>query len=608
MLPYQKIRQTLLFIQTFSAIALAGMPPSGRPGRPEPVAPGMPAVMIASPVISVERALDSIPAAAGCGDMFFDLFIQTAQAEQYGEAVLSLIFVHTGSLALISEYTFSEYCPGGQCVGSSVTADSLLRVDISLRGVIGPEAGASGRKRLSRIALRGSNSCITAIGVTDVSLRMAGTGRPVTPVIRSVVTPDNSGDDVCAGEVEFSCSTPEGNPVKGVGYTIAGGGCTMTGTADDYGSKLVCLCPVKEQVISPFKSDDLLNGVTVFDQVLIFRHILATERLGSPYRMLAADVNESKSITMYGVVALGKLILGDSAGLAGVASWRFVPKNVSFDQGTNSFNSDFTKNMVLSVTPGRMEASFYGIKTGDVNGAAGERPAGERRRTSLAFAEFRGVAGSETEVPVFAPELYNLAAWQLALRYDTAKYRLSDVRWPEELPAFQGRDWHEPRRGEVRLVWYSGESAGLRVDRGTPLFYLRFVSLENDSKGRISLSGDMESLAYNAAGAATDIQLDRLPAADVRRNAGKAQAPESWEAAVYPNPVPDHFRLNLTIPRGGYCRIRITDQFGRQRWLLEQYVEAGFRSFNGPDTLPGGVYFVQFVTEWGTRELRLRKF
>lgn len=90
MLPYQKIRQTLLFIQTFSAIALVGMPASGRPGYPEPVASGMPAVMIASPVISVERALDSIPAAAGCGDMFFDLFIQTAQTEQYGEAMLSL--------------------------------------------------------------------------------------------------------------------------------------------------------------------------------------------------------------------------------------------------------------------------------------------------------------------------------------------------------------------------------------------------------------------------------------------------------------------------------------------------------------------------------------
>ena len=84
MLPYQKIRQTLLFIQTFSTIALAGITASGRPDCPEPVAPGMPAVMIASPVISVEWALDSIPAAAGCGDMFFDLFIQTAKAERYG--------------------------------------------------------------------------------------------------------------------------------------------------------------------------------------------------------------------------------------------------------------------------------------------------------------------------------------------------------------------------------------------------------------------------------------------------------------------------------------------------------------------------------------------
>jgi hypothetical protein len=58
------------------------------------------------------------------------------------------------------------------------------------------------------------------------------------------------------------------------------------------------------------KDNDPLNGVSTFDLVLINKHILGLEPLNSPYKMIAADANNSRSITTFDIVELRKLILG----------------------------------------------------------------------------------------------------------------------------------------------------------------------------------------------------------------------------------------------------------------------------------------------------------
>jgi hypothetical protein len=62
--------------------------------------------------------------------------------------------------------------------------------------------------------------------------------------------------------------------------------------------------------ITPVKDDNPLNGVTTYDLVLMSKHILGIEPLGSPYKMIAADANKSNSITTFDIVELRKLILG----------------------------------------------------------------------------------------------------------------------------------------------------------------------------------------------------------------------------------------------------------------------------------------------------------
>jgi hypothetical protein len=94
--------------------------------------------------------------------------------------------------------------------------------------------------------------------------------------------------------------------------------------------------------VTPMKDNDPLNGVSTFDLVLINKHILGLEPLSTPYKMIAADANNSRSITTFDIVELRKLILGIYTELPNNTSWRFVDK-ASLPEPSNPFRRSSRK-------------------------------------------------------------------------------------------------------------------------------------------------------------------------------------------------------------------------------------------------------------------------
>jgi hypothetical protein len=123
--------------------------------------------------------------------------------------------------------------------------------------------------------------------------------------------------------------------------------------------------------ISPAKDDNPLNGVTTYDLVLISKHILGIEPLGSPYKMIAADANKSNSITTFDIVELRKLILGIYSELPSNTSWRFVDKAQVFANPANPFAETIRENISVGVALANLtDEDFLGVKIGDVNNTA----------------------------------------------------------------------------------------------------------------------------------------------------------------------------------------------------------------------------------------------
>jgi hypothetical protein len=120
--------------------------------------------------------------------------------------------------------------------------------------------------------------------------------------------------------------------------------------------------------LSPLKDSLPLEGISTLDLVLIQRHILGLESISSPYRLIAADVNHSGSVTAADLTELRKLILGVNQRFTNNTSWRFVDAGYVFPDPSNPW--PWTEILQYDLIETDMtQSDFIAVKTGDVNGS-----------------------------------------------------------------------------------------------------------------------------------------------------------------------------------------------------------------------------------------------
>jgi hypothetical protein len=121
--------------------------------------------------------------------------------------------------------------------------------------------------------------------------------------------------------------------------------------------------------IVPSLDENYNEGVSTLDLVLIQRHLLGLAELDNPYKVIAADINNSESITASDLLQLRKLILGIYSELPNNDSWRFVDAAIEFADENDPF--PFAGNVSMeNVSEDYMDADFVAVKIGDVNNSA----------------------------------------------------------------------------------------------------------------------------------------------------------------------------------------------------------------------------------------------
>ena len=123
--------------------------------------------------------------------------------------------------------------------------------------------------------------------------------------------------------------------------------------------------------VTPNKEGNPLNGVSTFDIVLIQQHILGFNRLDSPYKIIAADVNNSGSVTTLDLIAIRRLILSLDQGFSNVPSWKFIKAYFDFPDPENPWLTEFPEYIHFNdLNTSRSNQDFIAIKMGDVNDSA----------------------------------------------------------------------------------------------------------------------------------------------------------------------------------------------------------------------------------------------
>ncbi len=366
--------------------------------------------------------------------------------------------------------------------------------------------------------------------------------------------------------------------------------------------------------ITPSKDDNPLNGVTSYDLVLMNKHLLGLEPLGSPYKMIAADANLSNSITSFDIVEFRKLILGIYTELPVNTSWRFVEKAFNFSDPNNPFNAPFPEfKSVASVQSDAFNDNFVAIKVGDLNNTAMANllMVSESRSTeALLFdAEDRMVKTGETfEVKFKAAEL--VSACQFTLNY--TGLQLIDILPGEGLSMDNFADFAE----EHALT--SSWSGDVEAE-----FTLKFKALHNGTLSKmLALSSRItKSEAYRSAGDRLGVDVLSL---GLRFNGpgGSVLSGVGFELFQnQPNPFVSRTKIGFHLPSPAEAQsaqaslttvtLTVYDQSGRKVYAQKGDFPQGYNSFMLDKAIinqSGLLYYtVETSTNIATRKMMLQE-
>ena len=160
--------------------------------------------------------------------------------------------------------------------------------------------------------------------------------------------------------------------MAGVQVKLSGGVADST-TTDNAGNYLFNDVPSGlSYTITPSYSGSALNGVTTYDMVLFSKHLLGTQDLDSPWKIIAGDANKSNTFTTFDMVDIRKVILGINPKFPNVPSWRFFPANAAFSDPLKPFSAPLPPEVINinNLQQPFNGADFIGVKIGDANASA----------------------------------------------------------------------------------------------------------------------------------------------------------------------------------------------------------------------------------------------
>ncbi|MBK9335773.1 MAG: hypothetical protein IPM98_03960 [Lewinellaceae bacterium] len=207
------------------------------------------------------------------------------------------------------------------------------------------------------------------IWVKDVCGNTGYCSATVTILDGSGVCNNDPGDGFC---ITGKAVTEYGDGVEDVLVTVIGPGINQSVLTDNGGNYMFCNLPVgQDYEICLVKADNPLNGVNTFDLVLKSKHILGLELLDSPYKIIAADVDLTETVTTIDIEETRKLIVGIYTEFPVAPSWQFVPADHVFPNPADPFSDPFPRGCkTVSLNGDVHNQDFIAIKTADLNGSA----------------------------------------------------------------------------------------------------------------------------------------------------------------------------------------------------------------------------------------------
>ncbi|MFZ4559211.1 MAG: hypothetical protein ACOYOD_03355 [Saprospiraceae bacterium] len=367
-------------------------------------------------------------------------------------------------------------------------------------------------------------------------------------------------------------ATERGNMVDHVEVQLDGGASMMYRTDQTGKFAFKGLNDGMDYSVTPYRNDDVMNGVSTYDLLLLTRHILGTESLDSPYQLIAADVNHSGAVSTSDIVALRRVILGLDAAFPNNTSWRFVDAAFTFHNPQNPWATPMPETIKCPDLHENMSIEFIGIKIGDLNGDASSTASPRSTRTVGITSPDVGVRAGETYPVSFYADLSAVEALQFTLYFPSFDWvGVEPGTFAEsEIAVFEADK-------TLTVSWSPSEKEKQSPPRRLFTLLLKAGS-EGELKNMLHLSSRITpAAAFYAQGTAGNVSLYFSKPEEV-------PSENSFELLQNePNPFSGETLLRFRMPEAGEATLTVQDVSGRILWQQEAKYPEGMHTIRVTD-------------------------
>jgi hypothetical protein len=392
-----------------------------------------------------------------------------------------------------------------------------------------------------------------------------------------VIVQNNMGADCDEGNFNITGSyflMDEQTPVDNVWMTISTPVEPRFRESLTNGGYIYTLPEARTYTIRPLRNDNLTNGVSTTDILLIQRHILGIEPLTNPYLLIAADVDRNGRVTASDLVEIRKAILGKSTSFKNNTSWRFIDRSYVFASMEDALSPDVPSTIETGLLMDTQTGlDFIAVKVGDVNGTAnaGAFTGAASPRTGLAMvleAEDATLkAGKEYKVAIRSKDMSNILGYQFTLEFneslvDFVGYEAGVLELTDEHFGFSRLS-----EGMIATSWNTAEP--VNVDGEDVLFYLTFRG-----KGQAQLSEVLTTSSRMTYAEAVTTEVKEIA---VRLEFG-VDGVLAGEYELYqnqPNPFANETQIRFNLPEAMGATLTIYDVSGKVVQQIEGMYKKG---------------------------------
>ncbi len=338
----------------------------------------------------------------------------------------------------------------------------------------------------------------------------------------------------------------------------------------------------KFNIVPSFDEEHLL-GVSTLDIIAISQHILGTKKLDSPYKIIAADVNKSNSVSTLDIILLRKIILGIDVEFADNTSWRFVDRKYVFPNPANPWQQPFPESIAVDFQNENINnADFVAVKIGDANLDGFANVVGNRSPYNFTLQAKNPLvqSGDTYQLDVYAA-LDDIQGCQFTLDFDTKALEYLDVEEGIASEAHIGLSF--AARGIISFSWDDNQTA----NPSERLFSLIFSAKKTGHPSDwLQINSKLtRAEAYDKTGAILPIQLQFDQ--------------ENTGFQLYqnvPNPSRGLSTIGFYLPKGETAKLTIFAPNGRIITTQQGNYAAGYHEIRIEQPLPAGVLYYTLET------------